>query len=192
MTKIDKSELELLSESYTPIINDLIEKNKNYYLFKEKIRWAFNFGNESEVMTAVTKDNIIKINIFSVMRCYFAKDLYTIEYYLLHEIRHIYQHLVIDDFNQKLEIPVDSELVKQWIYEENNYIPAIDKNGKENEGYFKQDIEYDAYAYSYALMKFKYGDNNISHLYVPEQYNSDFYNIVNGWIKCFESIDKES
>ena len=89
---MDESELKLLSTSYAPIIKSLIEKDAKFFMFKETIKRGCNYGEESEVMAAVGNDNIVHINLFSVMNYYLSGDLYTIEYFLLHEIRHIFQH----------------------------------------------------------------------------------------------------
>ena len=122
------------------------------------------------------------------MSHYMAGDLYTVEYFLLHEIRHIFQHLIIEDYQNGREVPFDSKLVEQWIFENNkeNYIKALDENGNENDGYFKQDIEIDAYAFSLAVMKYKYDEKLIQHLYVPHQFGDAFWNIVTDWIRYFK------
>ena len=184
---MDENELKILSKSYGQIISDLITSDVKYFMFKQTIKWAFNYGEESAVIAAVGKDNIIHINLFSVIKHYMSSDLYTVEYFLLHEIRHIFQHLIIEDYKNGEKIPFSPELVERWIHEDNkdNYIPALDKNGNENDGYFKQDIEFDAYAYSLAVMKHKYGDERISHLYVPTQFTEDFWNIVEDWVNYF-------
>ena len=183
-----KNELQLLSTSYAPIIKNIIEKDVKFFMFKQTIQWAFNYCEESSVIAAVGKDNIIEINLFSVMHHYFDRDLYTVEYFLLHEIRHIFQHLIIDDYQNGREVPFSKELVEQWIFEDNpkNYIKALDKDGNENEGYFKQDIEIDAYAFSLAVMKYKYDEKLIQHLYVPHQFGDAFWSIVNDWIRYFK------
>lgn len=50
-------------------------------MFKETIKWAFNYGEESAVIAAVGNDNVIQINLFSLMNHYMNKDLYTVEYF---------------------------------------------------------------------------------------------------------------
>lgn len=185
---MNENELKILSKSYAPIIKSLIEKDAKFFMFKETIKWGFNYGEESEVIAAVGNDNIVHINLFSVMNYYLSGDLYTIEYFLLHEIRHIFQHLIIEDYRNGKEVSFDSELVEQWIFEDNkeNYIKALDENGHENDGYFKQDIEIDAYAFSLSVMKYKYDEKLIRHLYVPHQFGDTFWNIVNDWIRYFK------
>ena len=188
MLLMNENELKILSKSYAPIIKSLIEQDAKFFMFKETIKWAFNYGEESAVIAAVGKDNVVHINFFSVMSHYLAEDLYTVEYFLLHEIRHIFQHLIIDDYYNGKEVPFDSKLVEQWIFEDNNenYIKALDENGNENDGYFKQDIEIDAYAFSLAVMKYKYDEKLIQHLYVPHQFGDAFLSIVNDWIRYFK------
>ena len=76
------------------------------------------------------------------------------------------------------------EFVKKWKYEGDHYIASCDNDGNENQAYFLQDSEMDAYAYSYAIMKYKY--NDVSKLYVPPIYDEKFYEIVDMWIKTFK------
>ncbi len=96
----------------------------------------------------------------------------------MHEIRHIFQNLICEDYKNGFEIRVDERLVNQWIYEKEHYQKSIDGNGDENECYFKQNIEMDANAYAFALgeMKCKYGD--LSKLYISKSYSKEFYGIV--------------
>lgn len=67
------------------------------------------------------------------------------------------------------------------------YQKATDENGNENSKYFEQDLEMDSYAFTYYVMKYKYGD--VSHLYLPEAYKESvqFFEIVNDWIEIFEN-----
>lgn len=78
MLLMNENELKILSKSYAPIIKSLIEQDAKSFMFKETIKWAFNYGEESAVIAAVGKDNVVHINLFSVMSHYLAKDLYTI------------------------------------------------------------------------------------------------------------------
>ena len=87
---MEKEEFELLCKSYTPIIGDLLEKNHRFYLFNETIKWCFNYNEEESIVaTCDRRDKLLRINLKSVMRACFEKDLFTIEYYLLNEVRHI-------------------------------------------------------------------------------------------------------
>ena len=44
----------------------------------------------------------------------------------------------------------------------------------------------DAYAFSLAVMKYKYDEKRIKHLYIPHQFGDDFWNKVNCWAKYFK------
>ena len=80
----------------------------------------------------------------------------------------------------------NAELAKKWSEEENNYVTALNKEGKENMGYFMQDMEMDAFAYAYAVMIYKYGE--VKYLYVPKVYqNNEFDRIVNEWQVAFKN-----
>ena len=92
----------------------------------------------------------------------------------------------IEDFRKDPSKCCNSEFAKKWAEEEKSYITALDSDGDENEGYFTQDVEMDAYAYAFAVMKYKYGE--IKYLYVPEAYkNGEFNNIVDEWIETFRN-----
>ena len=78
------------------------------------------------------------------------------------------------------------ELAREWSEEENNYAMALDKDGNENAEYFAQDMEMDAFAYSYAVMKYKYGE--VEYLYIPKAYiNVEFDKIVAEWQETFKN-----
>ena len=183
---IDKNEFNMLSKAYAPIVKNLIESNSRFYRFNEKIIWGFGYDDNLAIMgTCNRKDNIVHLNLYSFMDAYLnKKDLKDIEYFLLHEIRHIFQNLIIKDYLNGKDISIDPEIVKQWIYENDHYIKALDENGNENKNYFLQDIEMDAYAFSYAVMKYKYKDAYKP--YVPDIFGKEFYSIVDDWLSTFK------
>ena len=47
-----------------------------------------------------------------------------------------------------------------------------------------EDSEMDAFAFSLAVMKYKYKD--VSTLFVPKCYGAEFFEIVDSWINTFE------
>lgn len=105
---MDKNEIELSSTLYGKIVKDLIEKNAKYFMFKQTIKGSFNYGKESSIIAAVGKDNVIHINLFSVVDCYLKRNLYTVEYFLLHEIRHIFQNLIVDEYKGGKEVAIET------------------------------------------------------------------------------------
>lgn len=177
-------EFDLLCKEYAPIIKDLINKNVAFYRFKETIKWCFGLDEDISIVGSCNrKTDVITINLNAVIKAYIDKDLKTIEYFLLHEIRHVYQHLIIKDYESGLDIPIDKSIVEKWIYEGKNYTSAKDKEGNINTNYFLQDSEMDAYAFTYSVMKYKYGNIDV---YIPPMYGSEFYSIVDEWIKAFK------
>ncbi len=126
------------------------------------------------------------MNIAAVDFSFQQNEPLHIEYFLLHEIRHIYQHLEIEDYRKDSTKCNNEELAKKWSEEENSYVTALNKEGKENTGYFLQDMEMDAFAYAYAVMMYKYGE--VKYLYVPKAYrNSEFNKIVDEWQVAFKN-----
>lgn len=171
---------------FAPIINKMIHDNYKYFQISETIKWGFGYDEDLSIMgTCDRNTNIIRLNIFSVKKAYLEKSLIDVEYFITHEIRHIFQHIKIREYKAGIKGEVDTNLIEKWIFENEHYIKALDKDGNENIAYFKQDSEFDAYAFSYALMKFKY--KNISQLYVPKCYGKEFYDTVDYWIKIFNN-----
>lgn len=169
---------------FEPIITKMINENYKYFQIYEKIKWELSYDDDIALMgTCDRNDNLIKLNLLSVIHAYDNDLLKDVEYFILHEVRHIFQHIKIQEMENGIDNGIDLELVKQWKYEEEHYIKVYDQYGNINNDYFKQDIEMDAYAFSYAVMKYKYGDID---LYVPEIYSEDFYEIVNWWINHFK------
>lgn len=181
---MEKEEFERLRKKYEPIVTDVIRSNSCFYRFNKMIKWRFGYDdNEAIIATYDRESDLIRVNMKSFIRAYSENDLKTIEYFLLHEIRHLFQNELIVDYRNGKEGPINKEIIEKWIYESEHYIKASDSEGNENPNYFLQDLEMDAYAFSYAVMKYKYGDLN---LYVPPKYGDEFNNIVNDWIASFK------
>ena len=174
---------------FEPIINKMIKDDFKYLMINEKIKWCFGFDENATIMGACNrKTNVITLNILSLIHAYKNQLMIDVEYFLVHEMRHIFQHLEIKEFKHGNETVVDKDIIEKWIYESRNYVVALDSNGKENEEYFRQDSEMDAYAFSFAFMKYKYGKEKIENLYLPKAYEEDFFSIVNDFIEFFKSI----
>ena len=193
---MNAKDFNMLCEKYdsilSPLITNTINCNMKYYGFNETIRWKYSYNKDLSIMaTSNRKTNIIELNILSLLQALKENDFLTIEYYLLHEIRHLFQHLIIDDYKNNREVEIDIEIIKKWIFEDEHYITVIDENNNVNPDYFKQDSEMDSYAFSLAVMKYKYG-NIDNKLYIPEYYKSEykeeFYSIVNDWINYFNKV----
>ena len=178
---------DLMQQMYSPLIRDIINSNVRFYRTNQTIKWQFGYDDRVSIFACCNRQtNILTVNIKAVDSAYRENEPLQIEYFLLHEIRHIYQHLEIEDFRKNPSKCCNSELAKKWAEEEKSYITALDSNGGENEGYFTQDMEMYAYAYAFAVMKYKYGE--IKYLYVPDAYkNGEFNNIVGEWIEAFRN-----
>ena len=178
-----KEDFDYFANLYSPVIKNLIESNRKFYRFNETIKWCFGYDEDIAIMGSCDRNtNIVTLNLKSVIHAISNNDIRTIEYYLLHEIRHVFQHIIIKDYNNSQEIPINEEIVKKWIFEGNHYIKSIDSKGEENPEYFMQDSEMDAYAFSLSVMKYKYGDID---LYVPKVYKEEFFAIIDEWIEAF-------
>ncbi len=184
---IDKERLDYLQRKYSPIISDIMNSNVRFYRTNQKIRWRFGYNERVAIFAWCNrKTNFVAVNIAAVDFSFLRDEPLHIEYFLLHEIRHIYQHLEIEDYRKDSTKCNNAELAKKWSEEEDNYVTALNKEGNENKEYFAQDMEMDAYAYAYAVMKYKYGE--VKYLYLPEvYYNDEFDKIVNEWQVAFKN-----
>lgn len=180
-----KEEFTSLNNKYAPIVEEIISSNYRFYGLDETIKWGFTLTNTPSVLATCNREtNIIKIDINSFKEYFENDNLIEAEYFIIHEIRHIFQHIQIKKYKENKECELPNELIKKWVYEAEHYEMALDKNGNENPKYFNQDIELDAYAFSYAVIMYKYG---IADVYVPPMYGQKFLEIVNKWINEFKA-----
>ena len=70
-----------------------------------------------------------------------------ITYVIAHEMRHVYQHLLITNQKHSAEIP--ESVIQRWKIEFENYTMP---DGLGSVGYRKQEIEIDAYNYAMAFV----------------------------------------
>lgn len=145
------SDLEQLKSKYEPIIQQIIDSNSIYYRFEAPVRWEF-FEDQHVANTAYTNNAGIKINILSVDFAYTVKnEPLQVEYFVLHELRHHRQRLDVLSYT-KQSILIDHQ-IERWISELENY----NSPKKSLAEYYEQQMEFDAFAFSYSLMLFKYG-----------------------------------
>ena len=171
--RMEKEEFEKLSKQYSSLVKDLIEDNFLYTNINERIKWTFGWDDNPAITATVSRGtNIISVNVVFVDRAYRENRVFDIEYFLLHEMRHIYQHIQIQKYKSK-EHTIGEAFILKWIEEGKNYIKSLDENGNENPDYYKQDCELDAYAFSYAVMSYKYSRKYNPLLFVPEIYKHE-------------------
>lgn len=146
---MDKKPFEALMGRYSPLIKWIIESNKIYTNIDRPIRWVCSWDDDISITGGVDrKTNVLSVNLVFVNEAYKNNRVYEIEYFLLHEMRHVYQRLQIE-YSDTGDATVDEHYIKLWKEEGENYIKALDENGNEVPDYFKQDCELDAYAFSY-------------------------------------------
>jgi hypothetical protein len=177
---------------YAGMVNTIIDSNQQFYRSSKKIRWAFK--NDSDISNFACyrkKEDIILINYLAAENAIANNHPLDIEYFILHEIRHVFQQEEIEDYKNKQPIVVNEKIIKKWITEDSNYHSATPNDEEGLEEYFNQDEEIDAYAYSYAIMEYKYGKERTSYLYMPEYNKKEFIRIKNEWIKAFKNENLE-
>lgn len=170
---MEKEIFEELVNKYAPLVKWIIDSNSIYTNIDTTIRWTFAWDNNPAITATVNrKTNVISINVVFVDNAYNDNRVFDIEYFLLHEMRHVYQHIQIERFKTNNNA-IGQSFVLRWIEEGKKYIKSLDENGNENTDYFKQDCEQDAYAFSYAVMNHKYFGRYNQSLFVPKLYRGE-------------------
>ncbi len=183
-----------LQKKYSPLVNNFIRSNYAYIGITEKIRWGFVWDDNVSITGATSREtNLISVNLAYVDQAYSINKPYDVEHFLIHEMRHVFQHIQIKDYKDGNETIVDPKLIELWMQETENYIPSVNKEGGVNDGYFKQDTEMDAYAFSFAVMHHKYEGKYDRLLYMPPIYESElkeeFDSIVKEFLESFDNTN---
>lgn len=174
-----------LEDKYRTLIQKIIEDNKKFYEldFDINIKWKF-FADENVSLVAKTnrKTLELEVNIFAVDFSHQINEPLTIEYYILHEIRHIYQIICVNNISSN-KCP---DLKKAKIYEKEfkNYSNPL----RSTDSYFNQFTEFEAFVFSYSAMKYKYGD--IKYINYPDFYNKQNFDIekhIKNWLEIFKN-----
>ncbi len=172
----------ILESKFKPIIKKLINDNKKFYGFEKQINWNF-FINEDIGLVATNNYKLeLKVNILAVDYAYKNKQPIMIEFFILHEIRHIYQRYFayLLKTNECPNIP----LAKQYNKEFSNYCNLY----QNREIYYSQQIEFEAYVFSYSVIKYKYG--HVDYIHYPTFYDEQNVAIekyVNHWLDIFKN-----
>lgn len=183
---MDRQLFEALSIKYAPFITNIIKENVKFFRFRETIKWGFGFDERIAIFACCDrKTKILTINIGAVDYALRINEPLHIEYFVLHEIRHIYQYMEIDDYKNNSSACSNPDLAQKWANEAEQYKPAINKEGNENPDYYKQDLEFDAFAFAFAVIKYKYG--KIPYIEKPTCYGDEFDKTVDEWCKTFQS-----
>lgn len=188
----NENRIKELADKYSPLIKWMIESNHIYLDIDETIRWGSYWDDDVRVTGSTNiKTNVILVSLAFVDEQYRNKELFVIEYFLLHEMRHIYQHIQIAKYKEGKN-DVGAKYIERWIKENEKYEQSVDKDGNENSNYPKQDCELDAYAFAYTAIHYKYCGIYDRFLYVPEIYKNelreDFEKALKEFIKYFKDF----
>ena len=167
-------------EKYRSLIQDIIDSNKRFYGFENKVEWDFFENNDKAVFAFVKEDLKLYININSVIYSYEINEPLQIEYFILHEIRHIYQRRFIILYKTDPTRCSNSQVAQRYDYEFRNYIKPDNL-----EQYYSQQIELEAFLFSYSVMLYKHGV--IDYIKLPsflESIGAQQY--VDSWIDVFK------
>jgi hypothetical protein len=181
---IEQERLEALEILYYSNIENLIDKDQRFFRFQGKPKFDF-FQNEDIRIFGKQKNNVIFLNIFAIDEAYRRKASDEVEYFLLHEIRHLFQHEEVFCLNNNSEIAIGSDIIRKWDYEFSHYSPATDEKGNASQAYAKQDCEIDAYAFAYGVMKYKGKD--VDKLFLPPESKIEILKMSEEWVKQFKS-----
>ena len=186
------NDFEQLKMKYISVIEKVISENKFFYLFNHQIPWRFYWDDNAAIVAHINKAVLgIEINLKSVYIAYEeANQPLAIEWYILHEIRHIYQHLRVREYEQGSSAGEEDQYAKLCQESFDSYIQPQDEAGKPNPDYYYNYVEFDAFSYSYAIMLFKYG--HVDYITPPQYYGEDFYRVVNERLKTFIKRYNES
>lgn len=168
-----------LTEKYRHIIQNIIDANVKFYGFANKIEWKFFADPSIAIIAKTDPDLTLLLNINSVDYAYTINEPLHIEYFILHEIRHIYQRRLVFLYKTDRANCPAPELASRYDYEFNNYVNPTDRNG-----YYSQQIEFEAFIFSYSVILYKYGP--IEYIKLPNYYEKmDAQRHIDCWIDIF-------
>ncbi len=158
--------IEEIKIKYKPITDDIIKSNSCFNQFLDNVEWEYKIYDNCQIIASSSKDGSLKINPLAIIEIERRNEPLMLEYFIMHEVRHSYQRRFIQQ-----NIDKQHPLAIQWLYEFNNSInPTFDLSG-----YYSKLTELDAFAFSYAVIKYKYGD--ISYIKPAKFYETnDMYN----------------
>jgi hypothetical protein len=176
----------ILKEQYKEKIQKIIDDNQKFSIVNGKINW-FYFEDENDANVAYSNRNCeLYVNICSIDSAYNKRnEPLMIEFFILHEIRHIERRTFVNSMLQGNCL--DSDGLKRAIrykYEFDNYCsPSLNKDV-----YYQQFIECDAFAFSYSVMKYKYGEQLPDYIFYPKFYDENQIDIKTYIVQAMQSF----
>ena len=177
---MDTATLDKMAQKYYPLLNHIVQQNKHFYCFSGDVHIRL-FFNENPAVVAIYNHatRVIDVNIWAVEVAYqLEKKPLFIEWYLLHEIRHMYQRFCMDLLlNDPTRCP-DINFAIRCKDNFEHYIKPEDAEGNINSQYYHQFVEFDAFVFSYSVMCLKYGELEYLSASLPKAFGEDFYHAV--------------
>ena len=177
---MDTVTLDEMAKKYYPILNHIVKQNKKFYCFSNDVHIRLFFNENPAIVAKCNRANgIIDVNILAVNIAYQLENKpLIIEWYLLHEIRHLYQHFCTDLLlHDPLNCP-DTNFAMRCKDNFDNYINPEDSNGNIDSQYCHQFIEFDAFVFSYSVMCLKYGELEYLRRSLPKALGEEFFYAV--------------
>ena len=143
--------------------------------------WDY-YSKNNEFEYAYNRNKRLYINIVAVHKAIETNNEMYIEYFIIHEMRHIYQHYCIDLYNYNISKCPNINHAKKW---KENYSCYIKYDNQED--YYNQVVEFDAYVFAMAVIQYLYGEKN--YVQIPKPYidNENYYLAVKYLIYYFKS-----
>lgn len=104
-------ELETLRIEFEPIIKSIINDNAKFYQFTQEVKWQYIYNEDYALVAKCDSNLTININIAAISHMRKVNQPLMLEYFILHEIRHLYQRLFILQYHLK---PADSNYKKRY------------------------------------------------------------------------------
>lgn len=178
---------ETFIKSCQDYISSILRADRKYFMFDIDIEYSLIFDDDLSFVARWNKGtNHIDININAIQEAADNDELHLIEYYLLMEIRHIYQYLSLINKIDRSNIYFERDVLKELKHDFDNPI-----NRSDEDEYFSQISVVDAYSFALAVMKIKYDDERLI-LPIPNCYlRKDFSNMVNHLVEYLEDREFE-
>jgi len=180
-----------LSNQYKNCIQDMLCQNMPFFNFRQQPIWGFMFDERIAVLGVTNKEsNTVCFNIAAIDFAFKTNQPLVIEQFALHEFRHLYQFGEIEKYNNgNYDGNENIDKVKRWAYEHEHYIGPENNGDSTVNEYYDQDLEFDAFTFAYAAMKFKYKCLP-SYIQMPQYYIGKCETLLEEWNKKFSEIFK--
>ncbi len=181
-----QEQFEYFSQLYKDCIQDMLCQNMPFFKFRKQPVWGFMFNECCAVLGTTNKaTNTVNLNIAAIDFAFRHGQPLVIEQFALHEFRHLYQFGEIESYSQGNYDGTESiDKIQRWARGYEQYIGPKTSGENTVKEYYDQDLEFDAFTFSYAVMKFKYNELP-SYIEVPKYYVGKYEPLVDEWIKVF-------